>query len=302
LLANHSYSLALDGGVTATDAVGYALDTTGGAATGGGGIINTFYNGVAYRTASGGAPGNPTSLLLSVNGNAQGNMDYLDAITGANTMRLSWLAPSSGQVSRYNVYVATGSGGPWMFLTSTTVNAVTSSMTNINAALYGATYNPECLDKLAFVTDTVHVKVCAWNAEGESTGVATSERDAVEPGVVVVARQNPANMVPLSGAGIAASLTDYSAAANLDMGCYITFTEPMDVSTLTDATKYTPTVGSVTSATVVFNSGGSTVVELVFSVANPPANTVTVSGSGPADLSGNTVDTTTPANIAAIVI
>ncbi len=307
LLLNQTYRLAVTPGNIAEDTEGNLIDNTGGT-TNAGGLSQTIYNNSAssssldYRTASGGAPGTPTGLLLSVNGKARGNIDYNDVILGTEQVNLSWLAPSSGQISGYRVYVSTGSSGPWSLLGSATGNAFGSTVSVVNTRLYGGSYDPTCIKHMAFVTDTVYFRAVAWNPEGESTGVATSERDAVEPGVFAVARQNPSNVTALSVAGIDASLTDYSAAANLDMGCYITFTEPMDVSTLTDATKYTPTVGSVTSATVVFNSGGSTVVELVFSVANPPANTVTVSGSGPADLSGNTVDITTPANIAAIVI
>jgi hypothetical protein len=145
---------------------------------------------------------------------------------------------------------------------------------------------------MAFVTDAVHFKVVAYNPEGESTGVATSERDAVKPSVTWA----PQDPTTLGIGNVGNSLPDYSAAANLNMGCYIVFQEggagePMDVSTLEDTTKYTPSSSSIATAKVVYNSGGTTVVQITFAAAVAPGGTVQVL-SGPADLSGNTIDTT----------
>lgn len=294
LLANHNYGLALDSGNNATDAAGNAIDTSGGTTSNAGGIAIGVYNSVAYRTASGGAPGAPTGLLLSINGKARGSIGYADVRLGTENVNLSWLTPSSGQISSYSIYVGTSSSGPWYLLGTSSNNTFSSTVTTVNTRLYGATYDPSCIKHMAFVTDAVHFNVVAANAEGESTGVTTSDRDAVEPQVFTWAVQDPTS---LGISDVDNSLTDYSAAANLDMGCYLVFrepapvNEPMDVSTLEDITKYTPSSSSIASASVVYNSAGTTVVEITFAAAVVPGGTVQVL-VGPADLSGNTIDTT----------
>ena len=74
------------------------------------------------------------------------------------------------------------------------------------------------------------------------------------------------------------------------MGCYITFNEPMDLSTITNTAAYVPSVATaVSSATVVYNAGGTTTVQLVFAAAIP-AGTIQVTTAAK-DLSGNSMST-----------
>ncbi|MFA4967326.1 MAG: Ig-like domain-containing protein, partial [Candidatus Margulisiibacteriota bacterium] len=288
LLANQTYNLKLDPSSVAKDVSGYLLETSPPSDSGG--LDSTTYNATVsdfyYRTASSGVPGAPTGLLLTVNNTTEVN--YSDVDGGAEAVNLSWLAPSSGSITGYKVYVSPSASGPWALLSSASVNTLTSNTTNVNTALYGSMYNADCIRQLAFVNDAVYFSVIAYNGEGEGSGVTTSKRDSVKPTITTLTGavdRNPATVgIPIVGP------TNYeTAGATLNMGCYIAFSEPMNTSTLTDAAKYTlSTGGPVVSATVKYSSGGLTVVELASTTAITPAvTTVTVeaSTSGPTDIS-----------------
>jgi len=293
LLANKAYRLAVDPSATARDLTGNLLDTLGTINTSGG-MVDTAYNGAAaydYRTASGGAPGAPTGVMLSVFNKT--TIDYADVTIAANrAVDLSWLAPASGSVSKYRVSVSNGASGPWAFLADATLpnNSLTSSVVAVNDALYGATGTNKNTDQqLAFVTDTVYFKVEAVNAEGATAATVVATRDATSPTITLADRVSATVGVP---AAYAQNLTDFTAVGTtLNKGCYIVFSEPMNPSTLTTVGKYTISDGTVVNgATVVYNSGGASVVQLTFATAltNPTVGTVTASAtSGPLDLSGN---------------
>jgi len=276
------------------------VDTTGsGDGWGAGGLANTVYNNsgasanLDYRTASGGAPGAPTGVLLTVNDLA--TIDYWD-VNLTNSVDLSWLAPSSGVISGYRVYGSTGSSGPWALLDDAGGrNTDTILVTDVNDALYGGRYNADCIRQLAFVTDTVYFRVAAYNAEGETTSETVAIRDSVKP--TITTYLGAVNRDPsLVGIGsVSAALTNYAAlGTTLNTGCYVAFSEPMNLALCVDPTKYTVgTAGvSVTSATVVYNDNGLTVVRLVFSGAVTLPDTLTVSTSGPTDLSNNVMSST----------
>lgn len=294
LLANKRYQLEVDPSGIAKDASGYALEAS--APTNSGGLDNTIYNQTSadyyYRTASGGAPGAPTGVLLTVNN--QTAIDYSDA-DSSHYVDLSWLAPASGVISGYKIYVSNSSSGPWALLDDDIVRN-TDSITNtkVNQVLYGAFYNADSIRQMAFVTDTVYFRIAAINAEGETTSETVAMRDSVKPTITThtgAVDRNP-NVVGIGSVYMA--LTNFAlTGATLNKGCYIAFSEPMNPASLTNPTKYTLSTGTVTSATVVFNDNGVTVVQLVFSGAiNPGVDTVTVSTSGPVDLSGNVMSGT----------
>ncbi len=310
LYPNLFYCFRVDDNTTAKDLAGNLLDTTGsGSGWGAGGLSVTVYNNTweannyNYRTASGGAPGAPTGVLLTVN--TATVIDYSDVSTAGNPVDLSWLAPASGLVTGYKVYVGASSSGPWEWLyetnlgqNTTTANTFHSTVIRVNDALYGtgttSLPNADCIKQLAFVTTPVYFKVVAFNGEGETAATAVATRDATKPTLTLLtsADRNAANVgVP---AALAAALTDFSAGASLNLGCYVVFSEPMIVGTLTDPTKYTVDTGqTVTGATVVYNSGGTCVVQLTFGTAIAPVTSqVTVLTTGPADLSGNVMNST----------
>jgi len=305
LLANKFYRFMLDPGIIAKDLAGNLVDTTGsGDGWGAGGLSVSIYNNTweshsyDYRTASGGAPGAPTGILLTVHDLA--TIDYWD-VNLTNSVDLSWLAPSSGVISGYRVYGSTGSSGPWALLDDAGGrNTDTILVTDVNDALYGGRYNADCIRQLAFVTDTVYFRVAAYNAEGETTSETVAMRDSVKPTITAAPAavdRNPANAGIASVYAALTNFADAAAAATLNKGCYVRFSEPMNLATLTDPTKYTITSGSsptVTAATVVFNDNGVTIVKLDFSVAiaAPMTDTVTVSTSGPTDLSNNVMSST----------
>lgn len=281
LLANTAYRLALDTGAVAQDLVGNKLDSA--PATGSGGLASAVYNGGTaydYRAAAGGAPGAPTGLLWSVNGKK--GLDYTD-VNAAQAVDLGWVPPASGSVSGYRAYVSTD-GASWALLgaTGASTAALATTTTAVNTALYGATTNAN--QHVAFVTDPVYFQVAAWNPDGETAGTAVATRDAVGPTITAAVR-NPA----LAGVP-AGMLTDYSAAGTtLNTGCYVAFSEPMNAATVTDVTKYTVSTGqTLESAAVVDNSGGTTVVRLVFigAAITPGVSTVTALAACQ-DLSGN---------------
>jgi hypothetical protein len=308
LLANEFYRFEVDPDYIAKDLAGNLLDITGsGDGWGAGGLTSEVYNNSGgspqnydYRTASGGAPGAPTGVLLTVNNKTV--IDYADAANGSNKVNLAWLAPSSGAITAYKVYVGKSSSGPWERIADDAgnyfieANFFSSEVTDVNEALYGDMYNADCLKMLAFVTDPVYFKVVAFNGEGETAATAVATRDAVKPTVPGApaggAYQNPgdAALVALGfPASLAAALPNY---ASSNLGCYIAFSEPMNLASLTDTTKYTPGTGSVNGATVVYNSEGLTLVKLTFDTANVLGSTVTVATDGPVDLSGNVMNST----------
>lgn len=297
LLANKYYGLAVDSAGTAQDVDGNILDVTGGAGTGGGGLLVALYNniaGVSYRTASGGAPSAPTNLRLSVNGTTE--VDYLDVNGGGEAVNLWWLATTAtSEITGYNIWIAPSASGPWSYLNTSSVNYLASTTNAINTALYGATWstvNATCVKQLAFVTTPVHFKVVAFNGEGESAGATASERDVIGPSVAGAVR-SPGG-IPNLPAGIASALRDYNIGdGHQNDGCYVYFSEPMDLTTVTDNNDYRSN-NVAASATVVYNGFSTTnapltVVELTFAAQLVPLTyplTVEASG-GVLDLSGN---------------
>jgi len=302
LASNQTYRLQIDPGTLAKDLAGNLLDTLVAAPinTNSGGLTNAIYNQTSannyFRTASGGVPGAPTGLLVTVNGKT--TIDYSDAISGGN-VNLSWLAPSGLiSISGYKVYASTSSTGPWYgFSTVYTTNIAIPTINSVNQLLYGpnAPYNADCIRELAFVTDPVYFKVIAFNGDGEGTGVVSSAfRDSVRPILFSNAYRNPAAPSLVAIMNTTGALPKYHTFVLPDVnplqdkGCYLIFTEPMNLSNLTDASKYTIGAVAAASATIVYNSNGYTVVELTFT--NPIATTgavVTLSIAGVTDLSNN---------------
>ena len=302
LLQNKEYQLLVDPNQIGRDIDGFALDNSGGVYDGG--LASSIYNGsdaeegnYHYRTASGGAPGAPTGVLLTVNGTT--SIDVWDVAFG-ESVDLSWIAPQSGNVSGYKVYVSNSASGPWQLLDDpTTQNSFSSDTNTINVVLYGlnwAQYNASCIKQMAFVTDPTYFKVAAFNAEGETASAAVHMRDNVKPKIV------SASLDPVNGwnsnysvpSALRASLTDFGNVSTYE-GCYLFFYEPMDPATLSDASKYTVSTGqTVTAATLVYNSPMSYCVQLTFNASIEPGEsmvTVEASSTGPKDISGNIMDT-----------
>jgi hypothetical protein len=297
LLANKTYALDVDTGGSAQDVDGNVLDTTGGAATGGGGITSAVYNllpaGISYRSASGGVPNAPTDLNLNVIGTTE--VDFAQANTGAGNIQLTWLAPATGEVSTYNVYVAKDDAGPWTFVNNTGVNSIGFTVTTLNTTLYGGMFNAGCIKTLAFITEPVHFKVVAANGEGEGAAVTMMKRDSIGPKPAGLVR-NPAGVNSPITAAEGGSLTNYNAGAEANGGYYAWWNEPMDLDTVENAALYkahtNTAAGGLTasSAQVVYNSGGVTLVEVNFGGSLFSAVTPGTIEAGPVDLSGNSME------------
>lgn len=303
--ANVTYQLQVNPGASrAADLAGNLLDPLT-AAGNSGGLAAVVYNAANYLTAANGAPDAPTGLLVTVNDKT--TIDFSDAIVGGDNVQLSWIN-SSGLVSGYRVYVAKSASGPWAKLGADSPNTFAGpTITNVNDALYIAgSWNIDASRNLAFVTDSIYFKVVAFNGDGEGTAAVSSAlRDSVKPRVFTAGVVRPCYRNPVTPAlfiNTPGALTDYSlAGATQNMGCYIRFNEPMDISALKNTAKYIPTTGAgtVASATVVSNVGGVAVVQLIFTAGNPnpPGNTITVATDTQKDLSGNLMDDTTDAGI-----
>ncbi len=298
LLQNKMYQLEVDPGQVAKDVDGNRLDASGGYYAGG--ISDSIYNGsecegYLYRTASGGAPGSPSGVLLTVD--TKNKVDFTDLIDFTDPVKLSWLAPATGTISGYKVYISNSANGPWAQLgNSVTENRFSSTVQAVNDAIYGtgSQYNASCIKQMAFVTDTIYFRVVAFNAEGEGASATVSMRDSVKPQLEGADIHAEHIGVPSSLAS-ALPVYDETGSATFE-GCYLSFSEPMDPTSLSNASKYTISTGqTVESASLVYQNRGTYIVELTFMTSIEPGTSevsVEASSTGPMDLSGNMMDST----------
>ncbi|MFH1826362.1 MAG: Ig-like domain-containing protein [bacterium] len=299
LLANQAYSLNLDPGTVAQDLEGNLLDATGGS----GGLATAIYTGANatddYRVTSGGVPGVPTNLQITVNdadpSQTAPSLQYTDADAGTEDVDVSWWAPISGQVTGYKVYVSTASTGPWALLgTSSDTDLLGSDVDDVNTALYNGTIAAGTVDPVAnrrgaFISNSVHFKVVAFNGDGEGTALTTSARDNTGPTIDGTADYGATELT--NGYRLPA-VADNTIA-------YVAFNEPVNVTSAGTLANYSLSTGTITSVTVLTSNrddlGGAfgtafTVVKIDADTSLAAASGVTLTvGTGVTDLSGNPV-------------
>lgn len=240
-----------------------------------------------FRVVSGGVPGAPSGVAVTVNGRTDEAFNFWDVANPANGVALNWQPPALTNITGYKVYVAKD-GANYVYLGAVADNMASFTVQNIIDAIFGSgtTANPISRRDFPFVNYSVSFKVVAYNGDGETAVVTTALRDKIGPSM------------SNSWATMADVITDQGVfvpgITAADNSVYIQFNEPIDHSTLI-------------KDNFTF-SGGLTVVSVDF-IYTECRNYVTycrikangaVSGSGQSltatsgvkDLSGNSVKST----------
>jgi hypothetical protein len=302
LLPNTNYGLAVDPLDTARDASGNDLDTYPEYS---GGLVDTVYNATQeryyHRTASGGFPGAPTGLHLTVSGGGgvvlPANLDYI-AIIGGEAL-LNWHAPTSGgPISGYRVYVSNSSTGPWHLADTIAGNSAAIAVDDVNISIHGdGDFDPVSKGNAAFINYKVYFRVVAYNADGESSAAAAEAQDATGPQLDATAFSGRSLGAGFLGTTLFNAYYLVALTAGTDTKiAYIAFNEPVDPSSIT-ATNFTHSAGTVNSATLLtsyreplasWTGDVYSIVKIVSSTVFANGHTITA-GTGVKDLAGNAV-------------
>jgi len=258
LYSNMTYRLNVDPGVTARDLAGNVLDTAPGGYSGGL-AQNEYTSGQTsyyYRTSSGGAPGAPSSMTIysstyaAAFSSEAGGITYAQIMANPN-LNLQWSPSTTGNVNGYRIYVARSSSGPWLYLNNPTTAYLTTNVTNIITALFGAgsALDPINTRNYPFINEKIYFRAVAYNAEGES---ASAEVNAVKLFAPVL---NATAQKPAYAGGILTNFYFLPALATNEV--YIAFQEPIDRTSITSSNftvEATATDSTVTSATHITSS------------------------------------------------
>lgn len=243
-----------------------------------------------YKTASGGIPGAPAALQVTINNLPTPEVDFVDVISTANKIRLNWTPSTAGSVTGYKIYAAK-SGSILNYIplesdistdTTTTDNYFTSDISKVIRAFYGdgAEVNPVSTRNYPMVNNSVYFKVVAYNGDGESGGGVVSVRDAVGP----KRRVGPNYFIAPYAGGVIGNNFYLPPISEMERA-YILTNEPLDASTI-DKNFFSLDGGlTVTAATLLTNGDEYAVVEIRAN-GNLAGRTLTML-SGIKDLSGN---------------
>ncbi|KPJ68740.1 hypothetical protein AMJ44_05540 [candidate division WOR-1 bacterium DG_54_3] len=227
-----------------------------------------------YYTASGGAPGAPSYVMVAVNSkpfvsDAATGADYIDVYTSGNSINLYCDPPSSGgPITGYKFYAAidAASATNYVLLSSTPNNYYTGTVAQLITALYGSgsTVDPISTQNYPFINKAVYFKAVTYNGEGESTQEATTgaKKELVGP------QLNTAAYSGRAGGGRSAEIlnNNYHLPALIDTThariAYIAFNQPIDPNTIS-ASYFSHTdsldevKGTVTDATHLTSSSSN---------------------------------------------
>jgi hypothetical protein len=198
-----------------------------------------------YYTASGGAPGAPSDLMVSI---YSGMADYIftSEATGVNYWHLTETAsninlycdpPSSGgPITGYRFYAAIepASVSDFVLLGSTVNNYYSRTVAELITALYGSgsTVDPLSTQNYPFINKAVYFKAVTYNGDGESTQEASTGalKELVPPLLDVNAWDGNGSFIT----GYVLDNNYYLPAIGTDTTkAYVFFNEAIDVSTVT---------------------------------------------------------------------
>ena len=215
-----------------------------------------------YYTASGGLPGAPSNLMVTVNSKpftseAATGADYVDVYTSSNSVDLYCDPPSSGgPITGYKFYAAidAASASNYVLLGSTVNNYYSRTVAELITALYGSgsTVDPLSTQNYPFINKAVYFKVVAYNGEGESTQEASigATKELVGPQLNTAAYSGRT----LGGRAAEVLNNNYylpALTAGTDTKiAYIAFNQPVDPSTILATVFQHTDVGDVTKGLV----------------------------------------------------
>ena len=242
LSRNQYYSIEVDPDGLALDASGYRLETA--APTNSGGLDEAVYNQTSlqyyYRVSSGGIPAPPTGLTI---GTSQGpfsstGVEYDQLFGGTADIDFNWQPSPSGNVTRYNVYIARSANGPWTLLGGVWTNRLTGQdvYNNIRNALFGTgtIIDPVATRNFPFINERIYARVTACNGDGESASAEASAIELNPPGAYAPIDNGRAGGSGFTGQRLANGyyLADLTAGTDTKVA-YVAFYEPVDPSTIT---------------------------------------------------------------------
>lgn len=139
-----------------------------------------------YRVASGGVPGAPSGVVVTVNGMTIEAADYMSEFSNpSNTMSINWQPSPLENITGYRIY-ASKDGANYAILDVRTTNYGAFTIQAVINALYGAgtVLNPSRPVNYPFENFPVYFKVVAYNGDGESAGTVVSVQDKIGPKIL----------------------------------------------------------------------------------------------------------------------
>lgn len=139
-----------------------------------------------YRIASGGVPGAPSGVVVTVNGMTIEAADYQSEFSNpSSTMSINWQSAPLENITGYRIY-ASKDGANYAILDVRTTNYGAFTVQAVISALYGAgtALNPSRPVNYPFENFPVYFKVVAYNGDGEGAGTVVSVQDKVGPKII----------------------------------------------------------------------------------------------------------------------
>lgn len=241
-----------------------------------------------FRVASGGVPGAPSGVVVTINGKTGEAIDYGDVVNSGNSLKLNWQPSAITNITGYKIYAE--KNGVFSYLASSSDNSVSLTVQDVINAFYGtgAVMNPVSTGNYPFVNFPVTFKVVAYNGDGESAGTTVVVRDSVGPIIQNSLSTYAGGLEPANGYYVPVLTA-------ADNAVIVVFNQPVDMTTLSK--DYFTFSGALTVQSVEFMYNAPGTGYYISACKVKASGTVVGSGqsltvsSGVKDLSGNSMKT-----------